>query len=107
LPPAKPAQRADIAVEVDGVLDDAGNYTGEWIDSDGFEAVRLVYTFTDFQPMVGLEESIDKEGTAVLVPRPQQYPPGSTVAITSRYFRLVADEGKPGSVFRASVRRAS
>lgn len=107
MPPAKPAVRSDIAVEVDAVLDENGTFTGEWIESDGFDSVRLLYSFNGVQPSVGFEEAIDAAGSAVLLPRPVQYRNTSETRLTGRFFRLVADFGEPGSVFRASVRRAS
>jgi hypothetical protein len=107
LPPAKPAVRSDIAVEVDGVLDENGRLTGEWIESDGFDSVRLLYSFQRIQPSVGFEEALSAAESAVILPRPVQYRNGSTTALTGRYFRLVVDDGEPGTVFRASVRRAS
>jgi hypothetical protein len=107
LPPAKPAVRSDIAVEVDGVLDENGAFTGEWIESDGFDSVRLLYSFERNQPSVGFEEALDAAESAVIYARPVQYPNHSETRLTGRYFRLVADDGVPGTVFRASVRRVS
>jgi hypothetical protein len=107
LPPAKPAVRSDIAVEVDGILDENGTFTGEWIESDGFDSVRLLYSFERIQPSVGFEEALSAAESAVILPRPVQYPNRSDTRLVGRYFRLVVDDGHPGSVFRASVRRAS